>query len=64
MGGRLSNAGKNHAYEKSADGMRIDEAVKIAKMLEENGCNAIEVSSGIVEDGFCVCPRRVSLAAW
>ncbi|MBU4440461.1 MAG: hypothetical protein L6276_03970 [Acetobacterium sp.] len=43
---------KINAYEKSADGMRIDEAAKIAKMLEENGCDAIEVSSGIVEDGF------------
>lgn len=43
---------KINAYEKSADGMRIDEAVKIAKMLEENGCDAIEVSSGIIEDGF------------
>ncbi|MBI4857437.1 MAG: NADH:flavin oxidoreductase [Acetobacterium woodii] len=43
---------KINAFEKSADGMRIDEAVKIAKMLEENGCDAIEVSSGIIEDGF------------
>lgn len=43
---------KINAYEKSADGMNIDEAVKIAKMLEENGCDAIEVSSGIIEDRF------------
>ena len=43
---------KINAFEKSDDGMRIDEAIKIAKLLEENGCDAIEVSSGIVEDGF------------
>jgi 2,4-dienoyl-CoA reductase-like NADH-dependent reductase (Old Yellow Enzyme family) len=43
---------KINAFEKSGDGMKIDEAVQIAKLLEECGCDAIEVSSGIIEDGF------------
>ena len=32
--------------------MRIDEAVKIAKLLEETSISAIEVSCGIAADGF------------
>lgn len=45
---------KINAYEKSKDGMEISEAVKVSKYLEEVGCDAIEVSSGIAEDGFFV----------
>ncbi len=43
---------KINAYEKSKDGMKIEEAVKIAKYLEQSGCDAIEVSCGIAEEGF------------
>ncbi len=43
---------KINAYEKSNDGMKIDEAIKISKYLEEAGCDAITVSCGIAEDGF------------
>ena len=43
---------KINAYEKSYDGMTIEEAVKISKYLEAFGCHAIEVSCGIAEDGF------------
>ena len=43
---------KMNAYEKSKDGMKIDEAIKIAKLLEQSGCDAIEVSCGIAEEGF------------
>ena len=32
--------------------MRIEETVKIAQMLENSGCAAIEVSCGTSEDGF------------
>jgi 2,4-dienoyl-CoA reductase-like NADH-dependent reductase (Old Yellow Enzyme family) len=47
---------KINAYEKSRDGIKISEAVKIAKLLEQAGCDAIEVSCGIMEEGF-VTPR-------
>lgn len=43
---------KINAYEKSADGMQLEEAIVIAKYLEKYGCDAIEVSNGIIEDGF------------
>jgi 2,4-dienoyl-CoA reductase-like NADH-dependent reductase (Old Yellow Enzyme family) len=43
---------KINGFEKSGDGMTIAEAIKIAQLLEEVGCDGIEVSSGIVEDGF------------
>lgn len=45
---------KINAYEKSKDGMKIEEAIKISKYLEELGCDAIEVSCGIAEDGFLI----------
>ena len=35
-------------------GMGIQEAIQIARWLEEAGCAAIEVSSGTFEDGFMV----------
>lgn len=47
---------KINAYEKSADGIKIEEAVKISQYLEEAGCDAIEVSCGLAEEGF-VTPR-------
>lgn len=43
---------KINAFEKAVDGMNIAEAVQIATRLEASGCDAIEVSSGIVENGF------------
>ncbi|MBP2657449.1 MAG: NADH:flavin oxidoreductase [Firmicutes bacterium] len=43
---------KINAYEKSKDGIKLPEAIKIAKYLESVGCDAIEVSAGTVEDGF------------
>jgi 2,4-dienoyl-CoA reductase-like NADH-dependent reductase (Old Yellow Enzyme family) len=43
---------KINAYEKSKDGIKIEQAVKIAKCLEQSGCDAIEVSCGINEEGF------------
>lgn len=45
---------KINAYEKSSDGMNIHEAITISQYLEKFGCDAIEVSCGIGEDGFYV----------
>ncbi len=43
---------KINGYDGRKNGMRMDEAIKITKLLEESGCSAIEVSCGVVEDGF------------
>jgi len=43
---------KINAFEQSKDGLKIAEAIEIAKCLEAAGCDAIEVSSGVAEDGF------------
>jgi len=43
---------KISAHDSQKNGVRVDEAVKIAKMLEGSGCAAIEVSSGVFEDGL------------
>ena len=43
---------KINAHDGRKNGMRIEEAVIIAQMLEESGCAAIEVSCGTVEDGL------------
>lgn len=43
---------KINGYEISKDGLKITEAITIAKYLEETGCDAIEVSCGIAEEGF------------
>lgn len=45
---------KINAYEKSHDGIKIEEAVKISEYLEQSGCDAIEISCGIVEEGFVI----------
>lgn len=47
---------KMNAWEKSRDGIKLPEAIKIAKLLEQAGYDAIEVSCGIAEEGF-VTPR-------
>lgn len=43
---------KISAEDNRKNGMNIDEAVKICKILENAGCDAIEVSCGTVEDGM------------
>jgi 2,4-dienoyl-CoA reductase-like NADH-dependent reductase (Old Yellow Enzyme family) len=43
---------KLNAYDGRKGGMRVEEAVRIARLLEQSGCAAIEVSCGTVEDGF------------
>lgn len=43
---------KLNAYDNRKNGMRIEESVSIAKMLQESGCDAIEVSCGVIEDGL------------
>ncbi len=43
---------KMNGYDGRKNGMRVGEAARIAKMLEDAGCNAIEVSCGFPEDGF------------
>ena len=45
---------KINAYDNRRGGMRIEESVEIARMLEAAGCDAIEVSSGTVEDGLTI----------
>lgn len=44
--------GKFNAHDGRKGGMRMDEAVKIARMLEKSGCRALEVSCGVFEDGL------------
>jgi len=48
---------KVNAYDFQPDGMRVEEMVKIASLLENAGCDGIEVSSGVAGDGFS--PVRV-----
>lgn len=43
---------KLNAYDGAPHGMRLDESIRVAVMLEEAGCDAIEVSCGIFEDGL------------
>ncbi|MBN1218465.1 MAG: NADH:flavin oxidoreductase [Anaerolineae bacterium] len=43
---------KINAYDGRKNGMRLEEAVKIARMLQNCGCAAIEISCGIREDNF------------
>ena len=43
---------KMNAYDGRKKGMKIEEAVRIAQMLEKSGCAAIEVSCGVIEDGL------------
>lgn len=50
--GRFPIIVKMNAYDHQPDGMRTMEAATIARMLEEEGCDAIEVSCGMAADGF------------
>jgi 2,4-dienoyl-CoA reductase-like NADH-dependent reductase (Old Yellow Enzyme family) len=43
---------KLNAHDGRKHGMRIEESVKIAKLLEQCGCSGIEVSCGVSEDRF------------
>jgi 2,4-dienoyl-CoA reductase-like NADH-dependent reductase (Old Yellow Enzyme family) len=43
---------KINGYETLKNGMSITESVKIAKLLEQVGCNGIEVSNGTVKAGL------------
>lgn len=43
---------KLSAEDNRKNGMRIEEAVEIVKILEANGLDAVEVSCGTVEDGM------------
>jgi len=45
---------KINGFDRQPGGMRIEEAVRIAQMLEACGCTAIEVSSGTVEEGLTI----------
>jgi len=43
---------KMNAYDHQPEGMRLNESIQIAKMLENVGCDAIEVSNGCMDDGL------------
>ncbi len=43
---------KINAHDGRKKGIKVSEAVEVAKLLEQSGCAAIEVSSGVVEDGL------------
>lgn len=45
---------KINAYDFRKNGMRIEESIEVAKMLQKSGCDAIEVSCGVMEDGLCM----------
>ena len=45
---------KINGFDQRPRGMRADEAVDIARMLEFSGCSAIEVSSGTIEEGLSI----------
>ena len=49
---------KINAYDFQDGGMRVEEAVKIAVMLQDVGCDCVEVSSGIATDGFATIRVR------
>ena len=43
---------KISAHDGQKNGVRVNEAVEIAKLLEASRCAGIEVSSGVIEDGL------------
>ena len=45
---------KINAYDGRKNGMRIEESVEVASLLDSSGCDAVEVSSGTVEDGLTI----------
>lgn len=50
---------KINGYETLKNGMTIEESVKIAKLLEQVGCNGIEVSNGTVKAGLATMRGNV-----
>lgn len=50
---------KVNGYETLKNGMSIDESVKIAKLLEQVGCNGIEVSNGTIKAGLATMRGNV-----
>lgn len=59
---------KINAYDNMKKGLKIEESVVMAEMMEEMGFDGIEVSSGIGEDGFSTfrgdVPIEVFLDEW
>lgn len=49
---------KVNADDQRPNGMRLPEAIEIAKLLAAAGCAAIEVSRGVNEDGFYFIPNE------
>ncbi len=49
---------KINAYDFQDGGMRVEEAAKIARMLQDVGCDCVEISSGIGMDGFATIRVR------
>lgn len=45
---------KINGFDHRRGGMRAQEAVGIARLLEASGCSAIEVSSGTIEEGLSI----------
>lgn len=50
---------KINSYEKSFDGIKINDAILVSKLLEQSGCSAIEVSCGIFEEGFVTIRGKI-----
>lgn len=50
---------KINGYETLKNGMSIDESIKIAKLLEQVGCNGIEVSNGTIKAGLATMRGNV-----
>lgn len=50
---------KMNGYETLKNGITIDEGVKIAKILESAGCDAIEVSNGTIRAGLATLRGNV-----
>jgi len=50
---------KINGYETLKNGMSVDESIKIAKLLEKVGCNAIEVSNGTIKAGLATMRGNV-----
>jgi 2,4-dienoyl-CoA reductase-like NADH-dependent reductase (Old Yellow Enzyme family) len=45
---------KMNGYDGMRGGMRPDEAVKVARMLEASGCSSVEISSGTIGEGLSI----------
>jgi 2,4-dienoyl-CoA reductase-like NADH-dependent reductase (Old Yellow Enzyme family) len=45
---------KMNGYDGMPGGMRPNEAVKVAMMLEASGCSAVEISSGTISEGLAI----------